>query len=742
MKHARIWPTLTVLSVVILSALAISICGEHGIILPDWVTELAAQRAEAAECDACVEAHTLEPLAQSNQSPSNDGPRLTPISEDAGPTLVAPMIAQTAAPSDADAARSPRFAQKENIAAPFALADAAEVNTQQPHLAAPATDDRYANRYATPVSHTTPADKGATHESNPAPVATDSAYAETTEDGSAHEESSDADLTTRPLPPVELQPVQEGGPRYTVGPIVSIAPNRAATTAVTTSDESDTESSMSRYPSSAPPMPIAGSGNSAVERAAALAAEPTKQNHSAELRPLAGGNKQSGMTLKWILPRAITLGQESACQLQVRNATDATAQSVTVSVQLSPGARVEHVEPRPTAAEGNTLTWELGDISAGAGTGIQLGIVPEEQGEFAPVASVTCTRSVAAKTPIVEPRLAMIVEGPNEAVVGQNTTFHVRVNNQGTGAATGVAIELRLAEGLEGAAGFKPRYEIGTLAPGENRQVQVTVTGRDKGNFTISGQTILGDAPAAAATHAVRMNRPSLAVAVDGPKLRFVDRKAEYTIKVQNPGPGAIDNVQLQETIPAGFRFVEASSGGSFDREARQVAWFVGHLEPNETANVAVHLVAIEAGEHKLNAEAKADFGVAGEGEATTTVRGAPRVVIDVTEDDDPVEVDGETVYRVRLTNMGSMPAHGVQFAGEAPPEMKLLKVNGPAEGTIRGQQVVFPAVETLGPGETASYDVHVKCRKAGQVQFKAYFRSQDNPTPVLEEEMTRIYAE
>ena len=69
-------------------------------------------------------------------------------------------------------------------------------------------------------------------------------------------------------------------------------------------------------------------------------------------------------------------------------------------------------------------------------------------------------------------------------------------------------------------------------------------------------------------------------------------------------------------------------------------------------------------------------------------------------------------------------------------------KGSGPAEGVIKGRQVVFRAVGTLGPGGTATYELHVKCHKAGQVQFRAFFRSQDNPTPVLEEETTRIYAE
>jgi hypothetical protein len=73
---------------------------------------------------------------------------------------------------------------------------------------------------------------------------------------------------------------------------------------------------------------------------------------------------------------------------------------------------------------------------------------------------------------------------------------------------------------------------------------------------------------------------------------------------------------------------------------------------------------------------------------------------------------------------------------------MQVLDVNGPVPGTIKGRQLVFPPVAVLEPGQNASYDVHVKCQKAGQVRFKAYFRSEDSPDAVLEEETTKIYAD
>jgi uncharacterized repeat protein (TIGR01451 family) len=593
-----------------------------------------------------------------------------------------------------------------------------------------AGEGRYGGRYVTPVSHKAPtvvAAQPLAKDESPTTDAAETAGPQSTvpvkatldEDGSI----------ARPLPPLApgvAPPGEPASPQFSIPiPTVMPGPFDTAPSVAPPNEEND------RY-----------RGSLVTRASAAPGAEAGRTIYPVSAPLLPNASKPSAMGLKWTLPDSLTLGQESTCLLQVCNGAETAVQNVTVSVQLSAGVRVQDAAPRPTSMQGSTLFWEMGDMAAGANPTIQIHVIPEAQGEFVPTARVTCTRSFVAKAPIVAPRLAMTIEGPQDAVVGQPTPFHVRVSNQGSSTAAGISLELELAEGLEGAAGFKSSYTIGTLAPGESRQVQVMVTGRNQGSYEIAGRTVLGDTRNSIASHTVKMVRPSLAVAMEGPKLRFVDRKAEYTINVKNPGPGVIENVQLQEAIPAGFRFVEASSGGSFDQQARRVAWFVGRLEPNQSANVALHLVAIEAGEHHLVAEAKADFGVAGGAEATTTVRGAPRVVIDVIEDDDPIEVAGETMYRVKLTNTGSIAALGVQFAGEVPREMEVLKVNGPVEGIIKGQQVVFPAIESLAPGETATYEVHVKCHKAGQVQFRAFFRSQDNPTPVLEEETTRIYAE
>ncbi|MES1213099.1 MAG: hypothetical protein ABUL64_00795, partial [Singulisphaera sp.] len=538
-------------------------------------------------------------------------------------------------------------------------------------------------------------------------------------------------------PDHEVMPVSHNDPL----PAQEAALRPEPETNLTVSDTPEKPSATE--PALAEPMPETDSGVPAAQEAEEVPgdlAEP-RPLPPMDVRPHAEGDQRGGVTLQWITPSAVSVGQEATCQLVVRNVSDAAARLVTVDVILPAGVEFRSAEPQATAKAGR-LTWHLGDMAPGASQTAQLNFVPREQGDLTPRAAVTFTRQVAATIQIVQPQLALAIEGPRESIIGQPTAYQFRVTNEGTGPALGVSINVTPGEGLEAAQGSQSRYSIGTLSPGESRHVQVMMSGAQPGDCTLHGSAFLDEREMDKASYALRVVQPQLAVALDGPKLRSVDRRASYTITVQNPGPAPIDNVQLLEQVPDGFRFVEASSGGNYDRNVRQVAWFVGRLEANETATVAVHLMAVEAGDHHLNAEAKADCGVVGEAEAVTRVKGAPHVTIDVTEDDDPVEVDGETIYRVRLSNQGSTPARRVQFAGEVPHEMEIVEATGPATALVKGHQLVFPPVEILEPGQSVSYDVRVKCAKAGQVRFKAYFRSEDNPEPVLEEETTRIYAD
>src|SRR5439155_14158073 len=103
---------------------------------------------------------------------------------------------------------------------------------------------------------------------------------------------------------------------------------------------------------------------------------------------------------------------------------------------------------------------------------------------------------------------------------------------------------------------------LGNLGPGESRSVQVvclTKTGGEQACVATAeadgGLKIMDRAACA-------VSMPRLDLEARGPKLRYVDRKAVYTIKITNPGDAPAANVTVSDVIPAGFKFVAADGGG------------------------------------------------------------------------------------------------------------------------------------------------------------------------------------
>lgn len=458
-----------------------------------------------------------------------------------------------------------------------------------------------------------------------------------------------------------------------------------------------------------------------------------QQSDSEESLPAAGA-----VLLRWQTPREVSIGQQMHCGLEIKNSGGAV-QNVVVRATLSKHVRLDGTNPKPNRKE-RQLIWQLGEIEENGKRLIEFELTPETEGEVTPQADVTFTRATQTRIQVLRPDLELTLEGPAQMISGQAVMYEFKVHNPGSGRAHNVVIEATLPEPLKHPEGAKLSYSVGTLGPGESRLVQTPITGVKAGAWELSARATATGNLVVDRKLPVEVVSPRLQVAVEGPRLRYVDRQARYVVRVHNPGPAPANNVQVFDAVPAGFRFVEASSGGAYDSQTRQVAWFVGRLEPNATAEVDVQLLPIEVGEQQVSAIVKADSGVSEQAAASTRVEGVASIALDVIDADDPVEVNGETTYEIRVTNRGSRPANQVQVAAKLPSQMEALDVAGPTNGRVDAAQVIFDPLDQLDAGETEVYRIKVRCLQAGHASFRAYFRTAETAKAVVEEELTRIY--
>jgi uncharacterized repeat protein (TIGR01451 family) len=339
-----------------------------------------------------------------------------------------------------------------------------------------------------------------------------------------------------------------------------------------------------------------------------------------------------------------------------------------------------------------------------------------------------------------EPKLLLKATAPEKVMVGDAATFVMTVSNPGDHPTELVKIHCELSEGLEHARGNKVDYDLGNLAPGETRSVQVICATKLGGEQTCVAYAEADGGLKANDKAAVAVSMPRIDLEVQGPKLRYLDRKATYTFKVTNPGDATANNVTISDLIPPGFKFLSADNGGRFDFSTRTCSWFIGEVGPTQSREVKLELLAVNPGEHHHKVTAQASRGLKVENEVATRVEGLSAILVEVVDVEDPVEVGSDTAYEIRVTNTGSKTETDVKLTCTLPPGLQFKAAQGPARYQVTGNEVVFEPLPKLAPRADAIYRVTVKVVAKGVSIFKTRTVTANVTEGVTKEEATTGY--
>lgn len=446
------------------------------------------------------------------------------------------------------------------------------------------------------------------------------------------------------------------------------------------------------------------------------------------------------VTVEFRSTGAVTVGQESTCELIVKNTGSVTAQQVEVEAQMPGNIRLLSTEP--SAASDSKLIWEFAEIEAGEEQVIHVNFIPVERGEVAAAASVRFTGAASTSFAVTEPMLALSLQGATEVMVGESASQTLIISNPGTGTAANVKVEAILPPGLEHAKGDRLLMDLGNLAPGENRPVRLALTAIAGGRQVIEVHSTADNGLVKSAAAEVNVIAPSLQASIEGPGLRYLGRHATYTLQVTNDGAVATDNVRVMHKVPEGFEFISAEKGAQYDATTQMLTWFVGRMEKGASAQIAVVLNAKTAGEYTHFIRATSENGVTSDADVSTRVEGAASLVVDVSDLDDPVEVGVETAYEIRVKNEGTAPATNVGLTCELPTGVEFQTATGDAKFAHQADQVVFEPVKEIAPGKTLVYRVKFKGTLSGNMRFRTRVSSDSLNEPLTSEEMTKVYSE
>ena len=454
------------------------------------------------------------------------------------------------------------------------------------------------------------------------------------------------------------------------------------------------------------------------------------------------GPQAPSLVVEKAVPEEIQVGKPAVFAIRVQNVGTATAQGVEIHDVVPQGTHLLDTRPAGAQVAEGQVTWRVGTIKAGDKAIVEMELMPIAEGEIGSVATVHFAGEVSARTRSTRPQLAIDVSTPEQVLMGEQVTMTIKVTNPGTGTATGIVISETIPEQLEHPAGSELEYEVGDLKPGESRQVELSM-GTVKAGQVVNMLVARGEGQLQAEQRAeFTVVAPQLEVSMQGPKRRYLERQATYTVTVSNPGTAPAKEVQLVTHLPKGLKFVEANNSGEYDPVTNSVHWVLEELPAKESGQVTLTALPIEAGEQLLKVEGVAERGLSAEQEEVVSVEGVAAILFQLADAADPIEVGGETTYEIRVVNQGSKAATNIELLATFPPQLKPRSAHGPTRDLVNGQEVRFQPLGRLPPKGETTYQIRAQGVAPGDLRVQVQLVTDEMQSPVTKEESTRVYAD
>lgn len=396
-------------------------------------------------------------------------------------------------------------------------------------------------------------------------------------------------------------------------------------------------------------------------------------------------------------PSRIWVGREYAESITVTNVSPKDVENVVMTQRLSPNFK-------PSPGEGVELrdggaVWNVGSLKAGETKTFRLSGTATRPGEvrhclrvdFQPELCTTRTAAVAA--------LELSAKAPKEALTCEPADVEFDVKNAGTATLDGVTVKDTLPEGLTVDGGTSDlSLDVGTIRAGETKTVKAPLRASHRGEFaskaTASAEGVTTDAPVRTV-----FREPALDLAVRAASSAYTGSPARAEVVVTNTGDAPSPETVVEASSGGGVRFTEAAPGGRVS--GGSAYWTLGTLAPGESRTLQMTYTGDVPADGVLALRAGARCAKPVQATARTEFRGVPAVLLEVTDNPDPVPVDGTVTYTITVTNQGNTPLHHVLVKCSLEEAMGFAGSDGPTPRQGRGtRRDVRPAGGARAQGE------------------------------------------
>lgn len=119
--------------------------------------------------------------------------------------------------------------------------------------------------------------------------------------------------------------------------------------------------------------------------------------------------------------------------------------------------------------------------------------------------------------------------------------------------------------------------------------------------------------------------------------------------------------------------------------------------------------------------------------EAVKKIQATLPVRVDVKHNSEAIDLNGETFFRIEVSNQGKTTAANLRIQAFLPDQVTLTSVQGPVKHHKEGRQIICETF-TLEPNESRFCEVHVKAKKPGAASLKVEVTGGELEAPLLGE--------
>ena len=454
-----------------------------------------------------------------------------------------------------------------------------------------------------------------------------------------------------------------------------------------------------------------------------------------------GDRDSSALFIEKVAPSEVQAGQPFGYQIRVTNLTSMALDNVVVEEAFSKNFELGKTTPA-SSGKADQGVFNLGSLAPHGVKLIEVSGQVKTDGPVSTCSSVSYNSGLCMVMNAVSPKLSLKAKGPSEAKICDPVEATYVVTNSGSGTARNVVVSGDLPDGMttkSGARSFEKKFAA--LASGESKEFSIPASVAREGSFQYGGIAVAeGGLNAKSEAITTMVKQPLIAVAKAGTQKSFAGRTVRYQIDVINNGTAVAENTIIEDEVPRNFKFKSASHGGKV--VGKKIQWKLGSLAPKQTKKLTVELKAGEIGTYSSDVLGSADCAQTAKASIRTVVEGIPAILLEVIDEEDPIEVGESVVYEIKVFNQGSAADQDIRITCTLPPNVSYVTSTGPTKASLSGSTLNFAALPSLAPQKTAIYKVTVKADAAASARFKVSMNSRELAASgaVEETEATNYY--